>query len=82
MANLTRTASNDNLVGSARNAIGMNDRDRVVSDELHKELTGGPDSCSGDQRYHEPDGAVTLARLSDSTNASLSDLSVPHGANT
>jgi hypothetical protein len=80
MANLTRTASNDNLVGNARNAIGTNDQDRAVRDELDKELMGGLDNFSSDQRYDAPDGAVTLARLSDSTNASLSDLSVPHGA--
>lgn len=80
MANLTRTASNDNLAGKARTAIAMNDQDRVVSDGLSKELTGGLGNVSGHQRFDAPDGAVTQASLRNIGNTSASDLPVPREA--
>jgi hypothetical protein len=85
MANRTRTASNDNLVGNARNIIGANGQDRIVGHELGNELTDVRlDSLSGNQRDDTRDGGadsfVTLATLNNVINASLSGLLVLHGS--
>lgn len=75
MAEVTPAASNDNLVGSARNLIVKNGQDQVVGGERDNEWTGGVDNCPGGQRDNAPRDCARNA-----TNASMLGLSAPHEA--